>query len=391
MLAEWRRQDREIVAGRQVGNAGDHPNSACSSSFGRYRLFAGCYGNPCNAQGALGDTKGSLSLVYSLGAIMTFIPQPGCRTNITQPSTLPGDPTVVRWTNDDGTYRQLTYDGGGRLVRVQEGGVSEGSGSTIDQYTLRNIDPVTCGTISTGSGSWIRTAVPGGVDSLERREITTDRSGLVTTSQYSQKEKTDSDGRYHIIGDKTVTTIDDVGKVVTDRYEDDRAMLSGGLIEGESLLEVREHFVNGKMTDRSASFTDKPDNPGQGNQSTTAVEYHSDGGATIQTISREPGRQPDVKTTRVDKDGNPLESPLPDDDDRPRPAQPNPLALGDDDQIEPSAEFEDRANSFTAPEEVVKQSTAPGSGWPTSARAGRQALSHEEIVARAFEGLYPDR
>ncbi|ETK34292.1 hypothetical protein MPTA5024_19930 [Microbispora sp. ATCC PTA-5024] len=169
-------------------------------------------------------------------------------------------------------------------------------------------------------------------------------------------------------------------------------MLSGGLIQGDSLQQVREHSENGKVTDRSVTFTDNPDNPSEGNQSTTAVQYHGDGGATIQTVTRDASGSTYVKTTRVDKEGNPLDSPLADDDPGPRPAQPNPLATGDD-EIQITPEFQARASAYTAPEVMAKQGTERNPGWLASGGIRQLATpeTHDEVVAHALEGLYPDQ
>ncbi|MFC4532028.1 hypothetical protein [Sphaerisporangium dianthi] len=319
---------------------------------------------------------------------MTFIPLPGCETTIVPAGS--GYPQSFRTDNPDGTYQTRTYDGNMRLLQVQEGRVTPGAdGGSVEQYVTRVFDAATCRTTGMGTGTVVKSA-----DGLtQERTITSNTAGRIVETEYLEHEVKDQDGVYHFVLDTTEKVTEADGKTVSDRWVQDWG--SGGQSN------IKEHTENGKVTDRSASFTDHPGNPAEGNQSTTSVHYHADGGATITTETRDAnGHAEPPRTTTVDKEGNPIESPLADDDPRPRPAQPNPLAIGEDD-FEPSPEFQDKADSYLTPEAVAqigRQEAEAGAAWLGPAAAGRLNtpealrgfLSHEDVLAHALDGLYPD-
>ncbi|MCM6772213.1 hypothetical protein NDR87_02020 [Nocardia sp. CDC159] len=315
---------------------------------------------------------------------MTFVPLPNCeRQPVPAP---PGGPyrTQRSFNVDDGTYETVTLDLNGRVVHVRDGVIElQADDSRLDTFTFRWFDPATCRTTGYGQGTEITTK-----DKLvESHSVRIDTTGRITEYEYVQKRVDDDSGVQHFVIDTTTKVTQPDGHSKSDRMVDDW---------GNGRTQIKEHYEEGRLTDRSAYSVDRPGNPAAGNQSSTTIHYNEDGGATIRTQSRDEHGTPHDTTTRVDKHGNPIESPLADDDPAPRPAQPNPLATGEDEPLE-TPEFRALAENALAEKPVAVLDEAVRATPRASVRIGNVAvpntsgmISHDDVLAHVLDGLYPD-
>jgi hypothetical protein len=288
---------------------------------------------------------------------------------------MPGNRQEIRSVNPDGSYSVREIDSfTGRVLETGTGTVTlQPDGSTVDE----SIRSVYDGTGAVSAKKWVTEIANAEADGDSSERIVlldkaTGASEESTRTRHTDGDQSTFESSRKFFDPQSGTTSEEKFTGTSDRSE------------GGGYSEVTERYEDGRLTQRTSYHSDDPDVPAAGNSQETTVKYKEDGGTVVIDLKNEQG-QVTKETREFDKDGQQIQSPLPDDVETWGVHPLHPELTGNTDDQAFGLDFQEQASRFTSPAAVRAQLQDPASPVNTVLR------NHADSIAYAISGLYPNR